>query len=453
MTAFGFRPSTLGGVRRSARSLTPPRAQSPEPPTVSNRTTLRRALLEAREARQAAIARACSGARSVIVVSLNIPGAEKRPPGASRLARTAGERLGGEIAARAVFDGIDALGPWAILASPLEPAAAKRAAIEVETSLPAGRLLDLDVYDSAGCQIDRASIGLPARCCLVCTSPAVDCIRVRRHSTEEVGAAARRLLLRVLAAALVGGARAELDLTPKPGLVDRLDSGSHPDLSFEDMSRSIDLLQVYFDELLALDDPLDLPASVAAGRRAERRMVDAVGSNAHKGYIFLAGLVLLAAEAAAGREGLRSSVSTLARRVLDGRTRPEATGREPSHGDRLRASHGVGGIVREALLGLPAVFERGLPVLAASRNPETRHLLMAVLMQSVEDTTALHRCGPSGLARLRADGVWLERRIESGEDYLPSLAVLNDEYRRLNLTMGGVADCMALCFALDQWFA
>jgi holo-ACP synthase CitX len=452
MTALGFRLSPPGGVRLSDRSLARPRAQSPEPRAASNLTMLRRALLEARETRQAAIARACSGTRGVIAVSVNVPGPAKCPPGAARLARAAGEMLSRQIAAQAVSDGIDALGPWAILASPLAPAAAKRAAIDIETSDPAGRLLDLDVYDSTGRQIDRASAGLPARRCLACASPAVDCIRTRRHSTEDVGTAARRLLLRVLAAALVDGARAELDLTPKPGLVDRLDSGSHPDLSFDDMSRSIDLLQVYFDELLALDDPLDLPTSVAAGRRAERRMIDAIGSNAHKGYIFLAGLVLLAAGAAADREGLRSSVSTLARRVLDGRTRPEATDREPSHGDRLRASRGVGGIVREALLGLPAVFERGLPVLAASRGPDTQHLLMAVLMQSVEDTTALHRCGPSGLARLRADGAWLERKIESGEDYVPSLAVLNDEYRRLNLTMGGVADCMALCFALDDWF-
>ena len=112
----------------------------------------------------------------------------------------------------------------------------------------------------------------------------------------------------------------------------------------------------------------------------------------------------------------------------------------------------MGGILHEALHGLPSVFERGLPVLAASAERTSKHLLMAVLMQSVEDTTAIHRCGPEGLARLRADGLRLERMIESGEDCLRWLTALNDEYRRVNLTMGGVADCMALCFALDEWF-
>ena len=413
---------------------------------------LRRTLLEARDARAAATAQACETGGTVIVVSVNIPGPEKCPPGARCLARMAGEILSRDRAARAVSEGTDALGPWTILTSPLAPAAIKRATIDIETTLPAGRLLDLDVYDSSGGQVDRGSLGLAARPCLVCECSAVECIRVRRHVAEDVSAAARRLLLRVLAAALVRGARAELDLTPKPGLVDRLDNGSHPDLSFDDMSRSIDLLPAYFEELLALADPLDLTACVAAGMRAERRMDDAIGSNAHKGYIFMAGLVLVAARLATDPAGLRSSVSTLTRRVLDARTGADRTDREPSHGDRVRSDYGVRGIVGEALHGLPAVFERGLPVLAASRGPEAQHLLMAALMQSVEDTTAIHRCGPDGLARLRADGLRLERAVESGEDYLPRLAALNDEYRRLNLTMGGVADCMALCFALSDWF-
>jgi triphosphoribosyl-dephospho-CoA synthase len=113
----------------------------------------------------------------------------------------------------------------------------------------------------------------------------------------------------------------------------------------------------------------------------------------------------------------------------------------------------VGGVYREALLGLPSVFDAGLPVLAATPDLSgcTRHHLMAVLMQTVEDTTAVHRCGPAGLARLRSDGATLQRLVDDGGDYLAWLAALNDDYRRLGLTMGGVADCMALCFGLHEW--
>ena len=420
---------------------------------------LRRQLLEAREARQAIVDRAVRPVGPLLIVAANLPGADKSPPGLDAFWSEALRAIEARLPAVSLQAGRDAMGPWALYRVRVVADTAKRTAADIEGTLPGGRLLDLDVYDSSGGQIDRGSLGLPPRPCLLCARPAFECIRLKRHSGTDVERAAARLLAfsrlpaRRLAACLVRGARSELELTPKPGLVDRLDHGSHPDLSFDDMSRSIDLLPAYFDELLALDDPLDLPACVAAGMRAELRMVAAVGANAHKGYIFLAGLVLVAATTAHGPDSLRTSVSTLARRILDGRTRPDPGDRAPSHGDRVRAVHGVGGILGEALHGLPAVFERGLPALAESRGPKAPHLLMAVLMQSVEDSTAIHRCGPDGLARLRADGLRLERMIESGEDCLPWLTALNDEYRRLNLTMGGVADCMALCFALHEWFS
>jgi holo-ACP synthase CitX len=419
---------------------------------------LRRRLLEAREARQAIVDRAVGPAGPLLIVAANLPGADKSPPGLDAFWSEALRAIEARLPVASLEAGRDAMGPWTLYRVRVEADTAKRTAVEIEGGLPGGRLLDLDVVSTDGRRLGRASLGLPPRPCLLCAQPAFECIRLKRHSGADVERTAARLVAssrlpaRRLAACLVRGARAELDLTPKPGLVDRLDNGSHPDLSFDDMSRSIDLLPAYFDELLALDDPLDLPACVAAGTRAELRMVDAVGANAHKGYIFLAGLVLLAARAAADHESLRSSVSTLARRILDERSPPGPAGAPPSHGARARADHGVGGILDEALRGLPSVFERGLPGLATSADGTAGHLLMAVLMQSVEDTTAVHRCGPDGLARLRADGLRLERMIESGEDCLPWLTVLNDEYRRLNLTMGGVADCMALCFALHEWF-
>jgi triphosphoribosyl-dephospho-CoA synthetase len=260
----------------------------------------------------------------------------------------------------------------------------------------------------------------------------------------------------------VDGARAELDLTPKPGLVDRLDTGSHADLSFEAMSRSIDLLPAYFDDLAASAAPLDLAACVAAGQRAERRMVEAVGTNAHKGYIFVAGLALLAAATAADPRTLQPGIAAIARQILGPSAGRPASAAGLSHGERARAEHGLGGIRREALDGLPSVFDHGLPLLCSSGpetpwpaaeagNRATPYRLMAVLMQTVEDTTAVHRCGRDGLARLRADGVRLQQQIDEERDYRAWLVALNDEYRRINLTMGGVADCMALCFGLHAW--
>ena len=109
----------------------------------------------------------------------------------------------------------------------------------------------------------------------------------------------------------------------------------------------------------------------------------------------------------------------------------------------------------EAEQGLPAVFEHGWPkyreALEAGWNPNhAGFYLMAVLMQRVEDTTAIHRCGLEGLSRLRQDGAHLQRLLEQQQAPEPMLAALNQEYRRSGLTMGGVADCMALTFALEE---
>jgi holo-ACP synthase CitX len=448
-------------------------------------------LLDARDRRSALIAGWCASRTGasppgpVVFASLAIPGAEKAPPGAG-LALAAGVEafrhgLGPGRLAELDRDS-DALGPWAALEVDVAPDEAKRFAILVEETLPYGRLLDLDVYGDGGAPLDRAALGLPQRACLACDAPARECIRAGRHGAAVLAARVDTLLAPLapeasfpatLAAALERGAREELDLTPKPGLVDRRDGGSHPDLSYEAMLRSIERLPLYFDELLAAGgatpapaprpDPREaragggrsLAACVAAGTRAEERMRRAAGSNAHRGLIFLGGLLVLAASDAA-RDGerpeesvLRRRVAALAADVLD----LTAPSRADTPGARARRAHGVGGIVGEALGGLPAVFDAALPAFRATlaRSGDRRRAAlraMAALMGRLEDTTALHRAGAAGLARVRDDGAHLAALLDAGGDPDATLSRWNDEYRRERLTMGGVADCLAVTLAL-----
>jgi len=440
--------------------------------------------LDARDARAELIAGLCArpgGARvpglprALVFASLAVPGPDKAPDGAGVALACGVEALRSALAGEAPEEldrGMDALGPWAALAVAAEPEPVKRAAAGVEASLPFGRVLDLDVYDAGGRPVHRAALGLAPRTCLVCGEPARECIALRRHAAGEPAdraaailepLGARRCPAAALAAALVRGAQEELDLTPKPGLVDRLDSGSHPDLTYDAMVRSVRLLALYFDELVALRGCVGaerngngaLAACVAAGRRAEARMHHAAGSNAHRGLIFLGGLLVLAA-CDACREGeregagaLRPRVARLAREFCG---RP-AAGAEATPGARARMAHGVQGILGEALAGLPAVFDAGLPAFRATlarRGDRRRAALraMAELMRTVEDTTALHRTGPAGLARLRADGRGLAALLDADGEPDAQLARWNDDYRRAGLTMGGVADCLALTLAL-----
>ena len=258
-------------------------------------------------------------------------------------------------------------------------------------------------------------------------------------------------LARSLAECLAQGALDELDLTPKPGLVDRRDSGSHGDLTYEAMRASAELLPLFYADILrCCREGSPLESFVNAGLAAEARMFRAIRSNAHKGYIFLSGLALMAACDGDGPNlELRTGISETARRFF---AHFEPRG---SHGAEIRQSLSLGGIRQEAEAGLPAVFEHGWPgyrrALEAGWELERAgHYLMAVLMQHVEDTTAIRRCGLEGLARLQEDGAHLQALLERGEDAPPVLSALNEEYRRMGLTMGGVADCIALVFALEK---
>jgi triphosphoribosyl-dephospho-CoA synthase len=76
--------------------------------------------------------------------------------------------------------------------------------------------------------------------------------------------------------------------------------------------------------------------------------------------------------------------------------------------------------------------------------------MLGRLMSTVEDSTSLHRCGREGLVTVREDGRKLELLVLQRGDFLGFLAERNEAYISRNLTMGGVADLLALAFA---WLA
>jgi triphosphoribosyl-dephospho-CoA synthetase len=124
-----------------------------------------------------------------------------------------------------------------------------------------------------------------------------------------------------------------------------------------------------------------------------------------------------------------------------------------SHGETARRRHGVGGILGEGLAGLPSVFEHALPALQRAEarfgvSDAAHHTAMATLMTVVEDTTTLHRCGAEGLERLRRDGRRILEAIQGGENCVELLERLNEDYRAAGMTMGGVADLLAITIAL-----
>ena len=250
---------------------------------------------------------------------------------------------------------------------------------------------------------------------------------------------------------------AEVELTPKPGLVDRRGAGAHSDLSLDLMRQSAAAIAPYFEAMgdSAQSMPFDrgLRTEVAAiGRAAESAMLQATnGSNAHKGAIWILGLLVTAASRGIDLNpaAIAQDAAFLAR--LPDRAQPQLL----SHGEMVRARYGATGARGEAFAGFPHVLHVGLPTLRAERNrarTETNSRLWALLniMARLEDTCVLYRGGAEGLAIVQkgASDALLAGGPGSVAGELAMLR-LNQELLIRNISPGGAADLLAATLFLD----
>ncbi|MDC6130183.1 triphosphoribosyl-dephospho-CoA synthase, partial [Burkholderia gladioli] len=91
--------------------------------------------------------------------------------------------------------------------------------------------------------------------------------------------------------------RLEVDTWPKPGLVSRVDNGSHLDMNAGTFARSAAAIGPYLAELArAGAERREMAALRRIGLRAEHAMLAATGGvNTHRGAIFGLGLLCAAA--------------------------------------------------------------------------------------------------------------------------------------------------------------
>lgn len=149
---------------------------------------LRAELLEVREQREQRRLQTSQRMQQTLVqLTLNIPGPDKVPPGAKELFGWGLRQLLEMLSlVESCTHGQDLLGPWLLLGSSSDATQLKRQAVVLEHSQPGGRLLDIDIYDRQGRQLDRKFIDLPARSCLVCDQVAIECIRQQTHNMTEL---------------------------------------------------------------------------------------------------------------------------------------------------------------------------------------------------------------------------------------------------------------------------
>jgi triphosphoribosyl-dephospho-CoA synthase len=247
---------------------------------------------------------------------------------------------------------------------------------------------------------------------------------------------------------------AELTLYPKPGLVSLVDNGSHTDMTAATFMRSMFALRHYFARICQAGIE-DAPFAhlKRLGIEAEARMLKATGGiNTHRGAIFSVGL-LCAAIGRATAQGMSLTPSAL-RAVLLIRWGEElaahsAPADTESNGLRAAVLHGASGAREEGALGLPSVFEVGLPALraalAAGRSVQLARIdALFALMAHVSDTNVFHRGGAAGANVVHRSA---RQFLDAGGTAHPQWKATALECHRLfveqRLSPGGAADLLA----------
>lgn len=397
--------------------------------------TLEQVLLarDRRVQRQQALARQYGG--TLLSFTMNIAGPVKDTP-LVRLAFQAGlaaleQSLGAPVHRETA---VAPTGPEALLVYDQPARTVKDLCLRLEEQNPVGRLYDLDVLSPDGEKLSRPQ----SRRCLICGGPVTICSRSRAHGLAAIRAKTEELLRDFAARHLAQLARQALEdevcLTPKPGLVDRRNTGAHDDMDLSLFHRSAQVLEPYFCRFVSLGMAGASPAELQAlGQEAEHAMLDATGGvNTHKGSLYSFALLL----SALGRSlTLGGDPFDAAAAIAAALPVPQGT-----HGSSVRAQ--CGGVRQEAVSGFPtACHMREL----LSRSGPLSALTWA--MSRLDDSTLVYRGGPEGLRYVQQAASALLTLPENALP--PALETLDDDLIAQHLSPGGSADLLSLALFLD----
>lgn len=254
--------------------------------------------------------------------------------------------------------------------------------------------------------------------------------------------------------------QAELDTTPKPGLVDKDNNGAHHDMDYALMQRSIDTLHPYFVKLALLGFADTLPSHTSIrdiGIEAERAMLSATnGVNTHKGALFSMGLAVVAAaheerkiaaneeqilkERNGGEEVLVSLQTTIKALAA---SFPDTSGTHGSKAKLLsKGTTAIKGALDNAREGYEMLFAEWLPFYIERRKEHDAHTLHKTLLRimcDLDDTNVIYR---TDLAT--AEKVKQEARAQLDNFSKAALKDMDRHYTTRNISPGGAADMLSL---------
>lgn len=361
----------------------------------------------------------------------------------------------------------------------------KKITTEFEESKDYRRLFDLDVLflddEEVTKSISRTEIGYPQRKCLICGRPAKECGRSRRHSVEELQNRVSELVeqsfkltdnkqkVQLLVTNALRALTYEVTAWPKPGLVDPVEWGAHPDMDvfmFLDSSLS---LQNYLRKCAwaglncqTNTDYRDIFREIREfGKIAEADMFAATnGINTHKGAVFSLGVLVTALainikdDDSFDEQTIQNNVIKMLRELVksDYGKLKNTDNAKLTAGEKQYLQYGIKGIRGEAASGYPVVFDYGLPMFLQTTGNMNQRLVTTLLELSLhtEDSTLIKRAGTVDILKWKSTRIteFFDQGGFTTEDGKKTLNDIQKEFSDKHLSLGGTADLLIVTIFL-----
>lgn len=256
----------------------------------------------------------------------------------------------------------------------------------------------------------------------------------------------------------------EVSTTPKPGLVDRQNSGAHHDMDYFTFLASTSAITSGIHEVCRIADefsgrPKDLFNMIrVVGVKTERDMFRTTKNvNTHKGIIFSMSLMCVAAiqvNKKAHKDGLTSHhIAAYIMRMVSGISQEldyKSNLVPPTHGERIYNRYGFKGIRGEAESGFLSVMKHGLIYLRKNvhKYNNKNDLFIDVLfnlMSVCNDTNILSRHDLETLIEVQGiakDFMEVGGMLKQGA--LSKVKDIDDLFITRNISPGGAADLLAV---------
>ncbi len=253
----------------------------------------------------------------------------------------------------------------------------------------------------------------------------------------------------------------EIIVSPKPGLVDRYDTGAHNDMDIYTFINSIFSLDNYFGKCymagineVSLEKAFFL--SKQYGLIAEKNMSESTsGINTHKGAIFMLGIISLSAgftytKSSLTKKNLIKTIKEISSFLKDDYKKYNTNGTRIYHdygisGARGFTEDGYSFLIETSLSEFRDMYKKTL-----SLELSSIHTLM-IIISYLDDTNIISR---GGIENLNYAKKIAKDYINYGsilyDKNLSIIKKINIDFINKNISPGGAADCLSAVLFLDK---